>query len=76
MRQPTARPMARPSGRPKIIAMEVPVATIEIASGPWLSSTRRVAMTAATDQKIAWAEATTRRARTRMGKLGAAAERN
>ena len=37
--------------------------------------TRRVAITEAMDQKIAWAQATTMRATTRIANVGAKAER-
>ena len=65
MRQPTASPMARPIGRPKICAMDEPVAIMLMASAPWRVSTRREAMIEATDQNTACAQATTRRAQTK-----------
>ena len=67
MRQPTASPMARPIGRPKICAMDEPVAIMLIASAPWRVSTRREAMIEATDQNTACAQATTKRAQTKIG---------
>ena len=53
MRQPTSRPMARPMGKPKIIAIDVPVATMLTARALWRTSTKREAHTAAMDQKTA-----------------------
>ena len=67
MRQPTASPMARPIGRPKICAMDEPVAIMLMASAPWRVSTRREAMIEATDQNTACAQATTKRAQTKIG---------
>ena len=75
MRHPRARPIARPKGMPKIMAMDVPVAIMPSATDACLVLTRRVAMTEAMDQKIAWAQATTMRATTRIANVGATAER-
>ena len=76
MRQPTARPTMRPSGMPKVIAIELPVATRPMATGPCSSPTTRTANGEATDQKMACAQATSRRANTSATKLGATAEQN
>lgn len=53
--------MARPSGIPKICAMELPVATMPIAVDEWRGLTTRAATTITMDQKTACAVATTSR---------------
>ena len=65
--QPSASPIALPKGNPKIMATDVPVATMLTASEPCCGATRRDAATEAIDQKTACAAATTRRARMRIG---------
>lgn len=74
MRQPSARPTTRPSGRPKIMAIEEPVAIIESANGWRTCVTRRVASGPAIDQKMEWAQATAMRAPMSIGKFTAKAE--
>ena len=56
--QPTLSPMTRPSGRPRIIAIDDPVTIILRAMGLWLSGTILTAMIDTIDQKIEWAQAT------------------
>ena len=56
------------------MAMELPVAIIEMASEPCRAPATRVAMTEAIDQNMACAQATSRRDSTRTGNDGAAAE--
>ena len=55
---PRYSPTILPSGRPNIIAMDVPVTIILIAKSRCCSSTSFTAMTDAADQKIACADAT------------------
>jgi hypothetical protein len=52
MRQPTYKPIMRPSGRPTIIAIAVPVTIMLIASALKGPLTSRTAIGEATDQKI------------------------
>ena len=56
--QPTLSPMTRPSGRPRIIAIDEPVTIMLKAMDLWLSGTIRTAMIDTIDQKIEWAQAT------------------
>ena len=55
---PRARPIILPSGRPAIIAMDVPVATVLSASFWSSGATTRTANGVAMDQNIEWATAT------------------
>ena len=54
--------MTRPSGRPKIMATDVPVTIMLSASEWWRSDTTRTAIGEAMDQNTACAHATTVRA--------------
>ena len=74
MRQPSAKPMARPSGMPATEAMEVPAAIMLRASAAWRVPAMRVAITGAIAQKTACAAATKRRAAVSSSKVGAMAE--
>ena len=55
---PRASPMILPSGRPTIMATDVPVATALMASFCRWAGTMRTASGVAMDQKIEWATAT------------------
>lgn len=72
---PRYSPTILPSGSPKIIAMDVPVTIILIAKSRCCSSTSFTAMTDATDQKIACADATMSLAIINMIKVGAIPDR-
>ncbi len=72
MRQPKYRPIIRPRGKPKIIATEVPVATILKAIARCSLDTSCTAIGAAIDQKTEWAQATQIRAIRSITKLTAA----
>ena len=72
---PRYSPTILPSGSPKIIAMDVPVTIILIAKSRCCSSTSFTAMTDATDQKIACADATMSLAIIKMRNVGAMPER-
>ena len=71
VRQPIASPSSRPSGIPKTIASEVPVANKPSACTCLPSGARRTANDAVMDQNSAWDNATPIRLSIRMPKLDA-----
>ena len=68
MRQPSCKPIMRPTGKPKITASEEPATSILIAIALNFGATSLTAAGVAIDQYIAWAQASTSRAPSKVKK--------